>query len=198
MLQFNFSQRLLKVLSLVLLLGSVSVGCDDAPPEVEAPKSKFTSSATHKLQLGDLKGALKDYNQAIAQTPNDPDAYVNRGIVQDELGQHQAAIADYTKAITLKPDQHLAYYNRANAEVQMKQYSKAIADYDKVLELEPEYAYAYANRGSAHLKAGQKAEAINDLKKASEIFAGKNDQKNVDRVERLLSKLDSATTPEQK
>jgi tetratricopeptide (TPR) repeat protein len=198
MLQSHFNQRLLKVLSLVLLLGSTIVGCDDPPPEVKAPQSKLTSSATRKLQLGDLKGALKDYNQAIAETPRDPDAYVNRGIVQDELGQHKAAIADYTKAIALNPDQHLAYYNRANALVQMKQYAKAIADYDKVLELEPEYAYAYANRGSAHLKAGQKAEALNDLKKASEIFAGKSDQKNVDRVERLLSTLSGATVPDQK
>jgi tetratricopeptide (TPR) repeat protein len=196
--KFNYSQRLLKVLSLVLLLGSASVGCDDAPPEVKAPQSKLTSSATRKLQLGDLKGALKDYNQAIATTPSDPDTYVNRGIVQDELGQHQAAIADYTKAITLKPDHHLAYYNRANAEAQLKQYPKAIADYDKVLELEPEYAYAYANRGSVHLKAGQKTEAIGDFNKASEIFSGKNDQKNVDRVQRLLSKLSTATVPDQK
>jgi tetratricopeptide (TPR) repeat protein len=197
MLQFHFS-RLLKVMSLVLLLGSAISGCDDPPPEVKIPQSKLTRSATRKLQLGDLKGALKDYNQAIAETPSDPDAYINRGIVLDELGQHQAAIADYTKAINLKPDRHLAYYNRANAQVQMRQYSKAISDYDKVLELEPEYAYAYANRGSAHLKAGQKAEAIGDLKKASEIFAGKSDQKNVDRVERLLSKLSGATVPEQK
>ena len=98
----------------MLLLGSVSVACDDPPPVVEAPNAKLTLAATRKLQLGDLKGALKDYNAAIAQTPNDADTYVNRGIVQDELGQHEAAIADYTKAITLKPDLHLAYYNRAS------------------------------------------------------------------------------------
>jgi tetratricopeptide (TPR) repeat protein len=185
--------RRLKILGLVLLLGSVSVGCDDPPPAVEAPKSKLTISATHKLQLGDLQGALKDYNQAIAQTPKDADTYVNRGIVQDELGQHQAAIADYTKAITLKSDQHLAYYNRANAEVQMKQYSVAIADYNKAIELEPDYAYAYANRGSAQLKAGKQKEAMSDLQKASEIFASKNDQKNVQRVRQLLNKLSAAT-----
>ena len=194
----------LKVLSLVLLLGSVSVGCDDPPPVVEAPKSKLTLSATRKLQLGDLKGALKDYNAAIAshqesaQIPSDADTYVNRGIVQDELGQHAAAIADYTKAITLKPDGHLAYYNRANAEVQMKQHAAAIADYTKVIELEPEYAYAYANRGSAQLKAGKQAEAVIDLQKASEIFSSKNDEKNVQRVQRLLNNMTEATTADKK
>lgn len=197
MLPFKLNRRL-KVLSLVLLLGSVSVACDDPPPVVEAPKSKLTLAATRKLQLGDLKGALKDYNEAIAQTPNDADIYVNRGIVQDELGQHEAAIADYTKAITLKPDQHLAYYNRANAQVQMKQYPKAIADYTKVIEFQPEYAYAYANRGSAQLKAGKTEAAINDLQKASEIFSSKNDLKNVERVQRQLSKVNGTATPDQK
>jgi tetratricopeptide (TPR) repeat protein len=197
MLPFKLNRRL-KVLSLVLLLGSVSVACDDPPPVVEAPKSKLTLSATRKLQLGDLKGALKDYNKAIAQTPNDADIYVNRGIVQDELGQHEAAIADYTKAITLKPDQHLAYYNRANAQAQMKQYPKAIADYTKVIELNPDYAYAYANRGSAQLKAGKQSEAISDLQKASEIFSTKNDLKNVERVQRQLSQVNGTATPDQK
>ncbi len=198
MLPFKLNHRL-KVLSLVLLLGSVSVACDDPPPVVEAPKSKLTLSASRKLQLGDLKGALKDYNAAIAshqesaQTPNDADTYVNRGIVQDELGQHAAAIADYTKAIVLKPDQHLAYYNRANAQAQMKQYQKAIADYTKVIELSPDYAYAYANRGSAQLKAGKESEAISDFQKATEIFSRKNDSKNVERVQRLLDKIGGAT-----
>jgi tetratricopeptide (TPR) repeat protein len=190
------SKNCLKVLSLMLLLlGSVSMGCEDRPPETEAPpQSKLTISATRKLQLGDLKGAFKDYGQAIAQDPTNADIYVNRGIVQDELGQHEAAIADYTKAITLKPDQHLAYYNRANAAAQIKQYPKAIADYNKAIELEPDYAYAYANRGSVQLKAGQLEEAISDFQKASEIFSNKNDQKNVQRVQRLLNNINAATT----
>jgi tetratricopeptide (TPR) repeat protein len=187
----RFKNRL-KVLSLVLLLGSVSVACDEPPPVVEAPSAKLTLAATRKLQLGDLKGALKDYNEAIAKTPNDADTYVNRGIVQDELGQHEAAIADYTKAITLKPDLNLAYYNRANAQAQMKRYPKAIADHSKVIELNPDYAYAYANRGAAQLKAGKQTEAIKDLKKAAEIFSGKSDEKNVQRVERTLKSIDAA------
>jgi tetratricopeptide (TPR) repeat protein len=182
-------KRQLKVLGFVLLLGSLTVGCADQPTPVEPPSSKLTNAATRKLQLGDLKGALKDYDQAIAQNPQDADTLVNRGIAQAELGQNQAAIADYTKAIELKPDLHLAYYNRANVQVQMKAYKGAIADYTKAIELKPDNAYAYANRSSAQLKAGNSKSAIQDLQKASEIFSTKNDQKNMQRVQRLLTKL---------
>ncbi|WP_404791072.1 tetratricopeptide repeat protein [Altericista sp. CCNU0014] len=178
-----------KAFSLILLAGSTSVGCGGQPPESDASQSKLAIAATRKLQLGDLEGALKDYDRAIAQNPKEADAYVNRGIVRDELGQHAAAIADYTQALTLNPDLHLAYYNRANAYVQEKQYQKAIADYDKAIELEPDYAYAYANRGSAQLKVGDSQSAISDLKQASEIFASKNDRKNVQRLERMLTSL---------
>ena len=80
----------------------------------------------------------------------------------------------------------------------MKQHAAAIADYTKVIELEPEYAYAYANRGSAQLKAGKQAEAVIDLQKASEIFSSKNDEKNVQRVQRLLNNMTEATTADKK
>jgi tetratricopeptide (TPR) repeat protein len=183
------TKRPLKMLGFVLLLGSLTVGCAEQPPQVEAPNSKFTNSATRKLQLGDLKGALKDYDQAIAQNPKDANAYVNRGIAQAELGQHQAAIADNTRALALKSDLHVAYYNRANVQVQMKAYKKAIADYTKAIELKPEYAYAYANRSSAQLKAGNSKAAISDLQKAADIFSTQNDQKNLKRVQRLLKNL---------
>lgn len=185
----------LKVLGFVLLLGSLTVGgCAEQPAPVEAPNAKLTNSAARKLQLGDLKGALKDYDQAITQNPKDADTLVNRGIAQAELGQHQAAIADYTKAIALKPDLHLAYYNRANVQVQMKEYKGAIADYTKAIELKSDYAYAYANRSSAQLKAGNSQEAISDLQKAADIFSNQNDQKNLQRVQRLLTNLTAASS----
>jgi tetratricopeptide (TPR) repeat protein len=185
----------IQALSLIFLIGSICVGCDDPPPKLAASQSKLAIAATRKLQLGDLKGALKDYNQAILQNPKEADVYVNRGIVQDELGQPQAAIADYSKALDLKPDLHLAYYNRANAQMQMKQYEKAIADYNRAIEIDPDYAYAYANRGSTQIKLGKKNEGIRDLQKAADIFASKNDQQNVQRIQRLLPPLIVNPTP---
>ena len=57
-----------------------------------------------KYYLGDYKGAITDYTQAIRLNPDDANAYNNRGNAKDHLGQHFAAIADYDIAIRLNPD----------------------------------------------------------------------------------------------
>lgn len=176
------------------MLMSSLAGCTSTAPETKAPESKSALQATKKLRTGDLAGALKDYNQAIAQNPKDADAYVNRGIAQDELGQHQAAIADYTKALELKPDQILAYYNRANAYHQLKENKKAIADYTKIISLDAKYSYAYANRGATYFVMGKKEAAIADLQKASEIFASKSDQKNVQQIQQQVETWKASTS----
>ena len=48
-----------------------------------------------KYHLGDYKGAITDYTQAIRLNPDSANAYYNRGNAKMSLGQHFAAIADY-------------------------------------------------------------------------------------------------------
>ena len=73
-----------------------------------------------KYYLGDYKGAITDYTQAIRLNPDYADAYYNRGNAKSKLGQHFAAIADYDIAIRLNPDDAGAYYNRGNAKIQAR------------------------------------------------------------------------------
>jgi tetratricopeptide (TPR) repeat protein len=184
-----------KILSLLALLSTLSIGCASLTSEPPVTKTQSASQAMQKLRAGDLKGALDSYNKAINQNPKEADLYVNRGIALDELGQHKAAIADYTKALDLKPDQILAYYNRANAHQQLKENDQAIADYTKIITLDPKYPYAYANRGVTYFGMGKEKEAITDLQKAAEIFESKNDPKNVQRVQQLLAKWTEKSAP---
>ena len=62
-----------------------------------------------KSDLGDYKGAITDYTQAIRLNPDYANAYNNRGNAKSNLGQHFAAIADYDIAIRLNPDYAGAY-----------------------------------------------------------------------------------------
>ena len=180
----------LKVLSLIVALGSLLIACSSGQdPQLGAtPQAQPALAAMQKLRTGDLKGAVKDYTAAIAQEPQSAENYVNRGIAYNELGQNQLAIADYTKALDLAPNQTLAYYNRANAYSQLKQYQNAIADYTKIISQDRSYAYAYANRGSIYFQLNQKKEAFADLEKAIQIFTEKSDAKNVERLQRQLKK----------
>ena len=119
-----------------------------------------------KKGLGDYKGAIADYTQAIRLKPDDADAYLNRGIAKARLGQHFAAIADYDTAIRLKPDFAVAYYNRGNAKAELGQHFAAIADYDMAIRLKPDYAFAYYRRGVAKARLGQHFAAIADFNTA--------------------------------
>ena len=116
-----------------------------------------------KYHLGDYKGAITDYTQAIRLNPDDADAYNNRGVAKHKLGQHLAAIADYDTAIRLNPDYAKAYYNRGVTKNDLGQHHAAIADYDTAIRLNPDYAKAYYNRGTAKVRLGQYSAAIADF-----------------------------------
>ena len=113
-------------------------------------------------ELGDYKGAIAAYTQAIRLKPADASAYNNRGSAKADLGQYFTAIQDYDTAIRLKPDYVDAYYNRGNAKADLGQYFSAISDYDTVIQLEPDAADAYLNRGMAKADLGQYFTAIQD------------------------------------
>ena len=67
-----------------------------------------------KYYLGDYKGAITDYTQAIRLNPDYADAYNNRGNAKSNLSQHFAAIADYDIAIRLNPDYATARASSVN------------------------------------------------------------------------------------
>ena len=115
-----------------------------------------------KYDLGDYKGAITDYTQAIRLNPDHAKAYYNRGLAKSNLGQYFAAIADYDIAIRLNPDDADAYNNRGNVKSKLGQHFAAIADYDIAIRLNPDDADAYNNRGYAKSKLGQHFAAIAD------------------------------------
>ena len=118
-----------------------------------------------KAELGDYKGAIASYTQAIRLDLSDnllSIAYHNRGLAKSKLGQHRAAISDYDTAIRLKPDYADAYYNRGLAKSKLGQHRAAISDYDTAIRLKPDSADAYINRGIAKADLGQHFAAISD------------------------------------
>ena len=57
-----------------------------------------------KDDLGDSKGAIEDYDNAIRLNPEDADIYYNRGLAKKALGQQKAAKSDFEEAKKLNPD----------------------------------------------------------------------------------------------
>lgn len=137
----------------------------------------------------DLNTKLDLYTKAIESNPVFLDAYINRGLVENELGDYDASIADYNKALELDSKCALIYNNRGYTKYKQKDFQGALADYNKAILLNPNFQMAidnkanlvqevcleddkefsekfYLSRGILAINAGNFNDAIKDLNEA--------------------------------
>lgn len=98
------------------------------------------------LVSDDLKEKLKYYDKAIKEEPNFSDAYINRGLVKNELQDYDGSIEDYDKALELDPKCSLAFNNRGYTKHKKGDYEGALADYNKAILLNPKLKIALDNK----------------------------------------------------
>ncbi len=132
-----------------------------------------------KYNLGDNRGAIADYTQAIKLKPYYSLAYYSRGLAKRESGDNQGAIADYDRAIQINQNWGAfdsdyfglssAYFYRGLAKSNLEDNQGAIANYNQVLKLKPDYANAYYNRGIAKSNLGDNQGAIADYNQALKL-----------------------------
>lgn len=111
---------------------------------------------------GHTQEAIKTMSDYIANTPDEPAGYYQRGWFKDHSGDIEGALEDYTMAITLQPNVAYAYLNRGVLYRLKGENAKAESDFKQVVRLDsiPEdaecsfYAYYYL---------GQKDKAIEVL-----------------------------------
>lgn len=111
---------------------------------------------------GRTQEAIKIMSDYIANTPDEPAGYYQRGWFKDHSGDIEGALEDYTMAITLQPNVAYAYLNRGVLYRLKGENAKAESDFKQVVRLDsiPEeaecsfYAYYYL---------GQKDKAIEIL-----------------------------------
>ena len=114
----------------------------------------YNNRAVARYELGDYKGAVKDYDKAISIDPDFAVAYYNRGKAKYAIGDHKGAIKDYDKAISIDPNYADAYTNRGLVKYAIGDYKGAIKDYDKAISINPNDAFAYTNRAVAKYNLG--------------------------------------------
>jgi tetratricopeptide (TPR) repeat protein len=91
-----------------------------------------------KRRIGDLKGALEDFNQAIK---------INKNWETAKL--------------------HASYNNRGQVKAMLGDVLDGIKDFDRAIEIYPDYADGHKNRGIAKASLGLKQEALSDFQKAA-------------------------------
>jgi GH25 family lysozyme M1 (1,4-beta-N-acetylmuramidase) len=88
----------------------------------------YLSLANTEFLQGNLRGALAEYDKALALAPKNALAYGGRAMVRDRLGDYRGAIADYSHVITLTPKDGTAYAGRAKDRDATGDYRGAVAD----------------------------------------------------------------------
>ena len=101
----------------------------------EGMASAYTNRANAYSDKGDLKRALRDYNEAIRIDPTHPFAYYNRGLFYGNHGDDSSAIADYSEAIRLKPNFGDAYKSRGAAYMHSNHMVEGAEDWAKAAQL---------------------------------------------------------------
>lgn len=113
--------------------------------------------------------AVAYYTNAIELKPDMLEAYLNRGIVYNDLNKVDEALENYNIAIQLDPNYKDAYYNRGFTYLDKEDLDNAIKDYTAAIQLEPNLAEAYYNRGIAYAAKDMVDKAVIDYGSAIKL-----------------------------
>lgn len=110
---------------------------------IKAEKSDLVLCSEGAVQQIDPEVALASCNAAIAENPENAEAFYYRGYNHFHLARYEDAEADYTRAIELKT-RYLAesYYQRGTCREMLRRLRDAAADFKKANELKPDWSPA--------------------------------------------------------
>lgn len=138
----------------------------EAQPQRTAVEHNQRGAAQYAM--GDVTGALAEFNKALELDCNLPEAYNNRAFSRESLGDTEGAFADFDRAIAIRPDYVDAYCNRGATRHACGSFEAALADFDAALKLVPRSAAApiYHGRAGVFLTRRDFDAAIADLNEA--------------------------------
>lgn len=188
---FNKSNAILLI---ACIIGGVSVY-----PGQCFEETNYGQEGLEQALDGKFEAALKSFNMEISTQPNDPQVYVNRGGIYEQLGRRDQAIHDETLAIKMMskksfPDKQLAamaYSNRGSLYSLTGKSAKAISDLEKAIAMYPTYPGAHNYLGRVYLKQGKKDAAIEQWKLAVQYYRHEQGTKEAAELEEKIRALEA-------
>ena len=117
--------------------------------------------------------AVEAYSEIIQFAPDYVHAYVERGLLLQEMGYPEKAFVDFEKAIYLDPQCGAAYYGRGWVKHMKGDFNGEIQDARKGLSLDGKHAGMYYRRIGAALQGLKKyREAIEAYNAAIQFYSG--------------------------
>ncbi|UFP92869.1 tetratricopeptide repeat protein [Gloeobacter morelensis] len=119
------------------LASLVWIGGPAGPAGSQTNLQQLFKDAYAQQNKGNYTKALKIWNEVLQRSPDEPAAYVNRGITRYLMRDLRGAADDFGLAIDRKADYANAYFNRAVVYNDLKEFNRAVDDYGRYLELAP-------------------------------------------------------------
>jgi tetratricopeptide (TPR) repeat protein len=142
---------------------------DEAIKQMDPLKTDYRAyklRAKSKFEVGDYKGAIKDWNVYIDAVPKEEEALVSRAAAKININDNTGAISDLDEAIKLNGKNAVSYCYRGVAKGGNKSYVEALKDLDYSIKLKFDYPAAYVNRAAIKMASKDKRGACDDLAKA--------------------------------
>ena len=102
-----------------------------------APEKWHYDRGLARLEAGQWKAAVQEFDRALAHKPDYSAACTNRGIALQKGGEVKKAIASYRRALQLAPDSPRPLKNLADALLKEGETEEALALYRRALEIAP-------------------------------------------------------------
>jgi tetratricopeptide (TPR) repeat protein len=125
------------------------------------------ASATDRL--GNLQGAIEQYQRALRLKPDFATAQNNLASDLLRMGKVREAMAHYRQALQIEPRYADAHYNLAVVLNSSGRTPEAIEQYEQVLRINPDHAEAHNNLGAALAQLGRVQEAMEHWEQALRI-----------------------------
>jgi tetratricopeptide (TPR) repeat protein len=124
------------------------------------------------LKAGQLKAAMRDFDDLTHANPRDADAIAGRGRVFVAEGKGDPALKAFAEALAVDPDDVVALNARGSMHVQMNDAEAAITDFDKALAVAPRDDVVLYNRGLAYKQLHRYDRAVRDFDAALRVSPG--------------------------
>lgn len=160
----------MKKLAGLVLIAFLGVACNS--------DNSLFKRAQLAASKGKISEAMQLYTRLLKQNPNAATAYLNRGVLWENLPAKDAkekqknrkfAEQDYLAAIEADSSFSQAYNNLGALYIELGRYNEAIFNLDNALFFTPTYFTARMNRAIAYSRLGDIAQALRDFDAAERL-----------------------------
>lgn len=119
-----------------------------------------------KYNLGDVRGAQKDFDKSVRLNPVFTSGYHYRAITFSRSGDYESALRDFDTALSLRPGYEGIYFSRGVTYFLAQRFNEAVSDFDWYIRKQPKDPAAFLNRGASYLFMGDTTRALNDYNRS--------------------------------